>query len=100
MIIAIVYVSGILIPVFIVMCYVIKCRRHRCLKWLVGITLFIEFALSLTCMILSFVASAKYSDRSSTIKKLDSAVQGCMDQYSDIPDNVLKEQVKKPDEDG
>ena len=51
-------------------------------------------------MILSFVASAKYGDRSSTIKKLDSAVQGCMDQYSDIPDNVLKEQVKKPVEDG
>lgn len=63
MVIAIVYVSLILFPAFFIMCIVIKCRRHCCLRLLFFITLCIEFCLSLTCMILAFVAASKYADR-------------------------------------
>ena len=56
MIIAIVYVCAVGIPTGIILVMVIKCRRHRVMKWLPAVTLFIEVALSLTCMILAFLA--------------------------------------------
>ena len=96
MIIAIVYVCAIGFPVFFIMCIVIKCRTHCCLRVLLLITLIIEFCLSLTCMILAFVAQGRYEYRSNALKKLDDIVQGCMDSYSDIPDGVIEDQLKKP----
>ena len=95
-IIAIVYVCAIGFPVFFIMCIVIKCRTHWCLRVLFFITLFIEFCLSLTCMIIAFVAQGKYGDRSNALKKLDDIVHGCMDSYSDIPDGVIEDQLEKP----
>jgi len=89
MIIAIIHVSAILGPTIAIMCIVVKCRRHCCLRALFFITLCIEFALSVTCMIIAFVAVERYDDRASTLKDLDEAVQGCMDEYSDIPDDVV-----------
>ena len=90
MILAIVYVCAVGIPTGIIMVMVIKCRRHRVMKWLPAATLFVEVGLSLTCMILSFLAVDEYDNREKNIKKLDDAVDGCMDQYSDIPDDVMK----------
>ena len=78
------------------MLMVIKCRNHRALKWLPAVTLFIESGLSVSCMILSFLAVDEYDNREKNLKKLDEAVDGCMDEYSNIPDYVLKDQVKKP----
>ena len=88
---AIVYVSGILIPMIISICYVVKCRTHCCLKVTVYLQLAIEFCLALVIMILAFESSRMYRTYSEQVIRLDEAVQGCMDQYSDIPDYVVKD---------
>ena len=79
MIIAIVYVSAISIPTVIVFCCVVKCRRNKCLPYLVTATLLAECALSLTCMVLAFVSGNSYGKRSEQLKNLDEAVNGCTD---------------------
>ena len=96
MIMTIVYLSLILIPTFFIMCIVVKCREHCCLKVLAIVTLATEFAISLPVMILSIVAISKYQDKTDMIKKLDSLTEGCMDAYSDITDDVIRDQVEKP----
>ena len=68
MIIAIVYVSCIGFPTFFIMCIVIKCRTHCCLRVLFYITLSIEFVLSLTCMIMSSFSLGAYNRRRNTLK--------------------------------
>ena len=100
MILAIVYVSIIWIPTVIVMCIVIKCRRHCCLRWLFLVTLFLEFCISVTCMILALIASGEYDKRAKTLKELDDAVDGCMDAYSQIPDHVIDDQLDEPIKEG
>ena len=97
---AIVYVSGILIPMIISICYVVKCRTHCCLKVTVYLQLAIEFCLALVIMILAFESSRMYRTYSEQVIRLDEAVQGCMDQYSDIPDYVVKDLLVQPTEDG
>ena len=79
MITAAVYLGLVLVPAIVIFCIVVKCRTHRCLSVMIIVTLSVEFALGLVVMILSLIASAKYSERAKILKDLDKAVQGCMD---------------------
>ena len=63
MIIGIVYLSAIVPATVIIFLMYVKCRTHKNLKWIVSFTLIGEFALSLTCMILSFMAGNKYQGK-------------------------------------
>ena len=100
MVLAIVYVSAVLFPTVAILLIVIKCRRHRCLRILFPITLFLEFALSMTCMLMALISSGNYGKRANELKELDDAVQGCMDQYSAIPDEIIDNQLESPIKEG
>ena len=91
MITAAVYLGLILVPAIVIFCIVVKCRTHCCLSVMIIVSLSLELALGLVVMILSLVASGKYSDRANILKDLDEAIQGCMDSVSDIPDDVVKD---------
>ena len=91
MITAAVYLGLVLVPAIVIFCIVVKCRTHCCLKVMIIVSLSVEFALGLVVMILSLIASAKYSERAKILKDLDEAVQGCMDSVSDIPDDVVQD---------
>ena len=100
MITAAVYLGLVLVPAIVIFCIVVKCRTHRCLSVMIIVTLSVEFALGLVVMILSLIASAKYSERAKILKDLDNAVQGCMDSVSDIPSWVVQLSIEAKAEDG
>ena len=100
MIMAIVYCGAILIPTIFVLCIAIKCRKHCCMRALPIVTLSVEFALTFTCAVLALVARSKYTNRSDQLKELDSAVNGCMDAYSDIPDSIVESQLESQIDEG
>ena len=100
MITAAVYLGLILVPAIAIFCIVVKCRTHCSLTVVIIVSLSIELALGLVVMILSLIASGKYTERANILKDLDAAIQGCMDSVSDIPDDVVKEQIEAPVDDG
>lgn len=99
-IVCIVYVAGILIPTILICCLIVKCRQHCCLKTTVWIQLGLEIALSLVCMILAFVSVSQYEEYSKQLTGLDDAVNGCMEEYSDVPDDVRQAQLIDPVDEG
>ena len=89
MIMGIVYLSVIVPVTVIIFLMFVKCRTHKSLKWIVGFTLLGEFALSLTCMILSFMAGSKYHGKHKELKDLDKATEGCMIGYDYISNAMV-----------
>ena len=100
MIIAIVYVSAITLPAVTIYCCVEKCREHSLLPRLVIGTIVVELGCGIACIILSIMSGSKYNDKSTGIKDLDEAVEGCSDAYTEIPNSAIPDQVDDPAEDG
>ena len=92
-ILTIVYFSIVLWPNLCICCCSKNDRSNACLPRLVVISLIVEFTLSVAAMIQTFKAIGKLNDRNKLLKDLDKAVESCSDSYTDIPEDVVEEQI-------
>ena len=95
-IIAASHIGIILGPVITICCIVVKCRQHCCFKVMVLVSLGIEISLCIPVAVLAILAQNDYKEKEAQLLKLNSLVQGCMDSYSFIPQDIIEEQIKNP----
>ena len=96
------YLAFVVVPVFLIcFCVVMRTNKGRCMtQCLMPFTLCCECVCSILAIGLAAASLNAYKNKATGLTALDDAIDGCMDQYSDIPEDIIVEQLEIPVEEG